>query len=79
MDGCSPWRIYWNIMLPLSLPALATAAIFTFICTWDDFFGAAGLPQRHADTYTVQTRRCAAFLEFQRPIRLGRACSPCRC
>ncbi len=39
MDGCSPWRIYWNIILPLSVPALATAAIFTFIFTWDDFFG----------------------------------------
>lgn len=39
MDGCSPWRIYWKIMLPLSLPVLATAAIFTFIWTWDDFFG----------------------------------------
>jgi len=39
MDGCSPWRIYWSIILPLSLPALGTAAIFTFIFTWDDFFG----------------------------------------
>jgi multiple sugar transport system permease protein len=38
MDGCSPWRIYWRILLPLSLPVLATAAIFTFIWTWDDFF-----------------------------------------
>ena len=39
VDGCSPWRIYWNIMLPLSLPVLGTVAIFTFIFTWDDFFG----------------------------------------
>lgn len=39
MDGCGPWRIYWKIILPLSLPALATAGIFTFIWTWDDFFG----------------------------------------
>jgi multiple sugar transport system permease protein len=39
MDGCSPWRIYWRILLPLSTPVLATAAIFTFIWTWDDFFG----------------------------------------
>jgi multiple sugar transport system permease protein len=38
MDGCSAWRIYWKIMLPLSLPVLTTAAIFTFIWTWDDFF-----------------------------------------
>ena len=39
MDGCSPWRIYRSVILPLSVPALATAAIFTFIFTWDDFFG----------------------------------------
>lgn len=39
IDGCGPWGIYWKIILPLSLPALTTAAIFTFIWTWDDFFG----------------------------------------
>jgi multiple sugar transport system permease protein len=39
MDGCSPWRIYWRVMMPLSLPVLATAAIFTFLWTWDDFLG----------------------------------------
>ena len=37
MDGCGPWRIYWRIMLPLSTPVLATAAIFSFIWTYDDF------------------------------------------
>jgi multiple sugar transport system permease protein len=39
MDGCSAWRIYWKIILPLSVPVLATAAIFSFIWTWEDFFG----------------------------------------
>ncbi len=39
MDGCGPWRIYWRILLPLSTPVMGTAAIFTFIWTWDDFFG----------------------------------------
>jgi multiple sugar transport system permease protein len=39
MDGCGPWRIYWRIMLPLSMPVLATAAIFSFIWTYDDFLG----------------------------------------
>jgi multiple sugar transport system permease protein len=39
MDGCRPWRIYWRIILPLSLPVMTTAGIFTFIWTWDDFFG----------------------------------------
>ncbi len=39
MDGCGPWRIYWKIMLPLSTTVLATAAIFSFIWTYDDFLG----------------------------------------
>jgi len=39
MDGCGPWRIYWRIMLPLSMPVMATAAIFSFIWTYDDFLG----------------------------------------
>lgn len=39
MDGCSAWRIYRKVILPLSVPVLATAAIFSFIWTWEDFFG----------------------------------------
>jgi len=38
IDGCGHWGIYWRIIMPLSLPALATTAIFTFIWTWNDFF-----------------------------------------
>ncbi len=37
IDGCSSWEIYWRIMLPLSKPALATLAIFTFIGSWNSF------------------------------------------
>jgi multiple sugar transport system permease protein len=39
IDGCSTFQIYYKIMLPLSVPVLTTAGIFTFIFTWDDFFG----------------------------------------
>jgi multiple sugar transport system permease protein len=39
IDGCGWFTLWWRIILPLSLPALLTAAIFTFIGTWDDFFG----------------------------------------
>ncbi len=38
IDGAGHARIYGQIMLPLMVPALATAAIFTFIWTWNDFF-----------------------------------------
>jgi multiple sugar transport system permease protein len=38
VDGCGPVQTYWRLILPLSLPALVTTAIFTFIWTWNDFF-----------------------------------------
>jgi multiple sugar transport system permease protein len=38
MDGAGPLRIFFKIILPLSTPVLATAAVFSFIWTWDDFF-----------------------------------------
>lgn len=39
IDGMSEYKIYWNIMLPLSKPALATLVIFTFVNTWNDYLG----------------------------------------
>jgi len=39
IDGAGHFRIFFQIMLPLMTPALATTAIFTFIWTWNDFFG----------------------------------------
>jgi multiple sugar transport system permease protein len=38
IDGAGHFRIFFQIMLPLMVPALATTAIFTFIWTWNDFF-----------------------------------------
>ncbi len=37
MDGCNPWQTFWQIALPLSTPALAALAIFTFIGSWNSF------------------------------------------
>jgi len=37
IDGCSVFKIYWRIILPLSLPAMGTAAIFSLIWVWEDF------------------------------------------
>src|SRR5437764_684216 len=39
LDGASKLRIWWSVMLPLSKPALATLAIFTFVGSWNDFLG----------------------------------------
>ncbi|HEX4207596.1 MAG TPA: carbohydrate ABC transporter permease [Ktedonobacteraceae bacterium] len=37
MDGASPWRIYWQIWLPLSRPAIAAVAVFIFVAAWNNF------------------------------------------
>jgi multiple sugar transport system permease protein len=37
VDGAGPWARYWRLILPLSRPALATVAIFSFLASWDEF------------------------------------------
>jgi multiple sugar transport system permease protein len=37
IDGASYWRIYWNIILPLSRPILSALAVFFFLANWNAF------------------------------------------
>ena len=37
IDGASDGRIFWQIMLPLTRPALATISIFLFLQNWNEF------------------------------------------
>lgn len=37
VDGASDFRIYWQIIIPLVVPGLATLAIITFLGTWNNF------------------------------------------
>lgn len=37
LDGANPLRILWDIIIPLSRPALITVGIFSFLGTWNDF------------------------------------------
>jgi multiple sugar transport system permease protein len=37
IDGASEFRIFWSVVLPLTTPALAATAIFTFQGAWEDF------------------------------------------
>ena len=37
IDGCTEWGIFWRIVLPLTKPAIATLAIFTFIGEWNSY------------------------------------------
>ena len=37
LDGAGTLRVLWRLILPLSVPALATVAIFVFNAAWDEF------------------------------------------
>ena len=39
MDGASEWQIFWEVMMPLAKPVLATVGLFTFLNAWNDFLG----------------------------------------
>lgn len=43
IDGCSAWGAFARVMLPLAVPGLVTAAIFTFLFGWNDLVFAVTL------------------------------------
>ncbi|MBT8225387.1 MAG: carbohydrate ABC transporter permease [Dactylosporangium sp.] len=37
VDGCSTWRVYWNVVLPAVRPAAAVLGLLTFMESWNEF------------------------------------------
>lgn len=62
LDGCSLWRSFWTISLPLVKPGLAATAILCFIFSWNDFFYALILTRTHAITAPVAI---VNFLQYE--------------
>jgi multiple sugar transport system permease protein len=62
VDGCTRWRAFWSVALPMGAPGVAAAAVFTFIFAWTEFFFALNLTSRNAFTLPTIFR---AFLGFQ--------------
>lgn len=60
IDGASHWKIYSKIIIPLSLPSLAAAAIFCFVITWNDLL----YPMLLLKTGSLKTLP-VALLQFQ--------------
>ena len=52
IDGCSEFGIFWRVILPLSRPALAVVALFSFLWAWNDFLGPLVYLQ-HPQQYTL--------------------------
>jgi multiple sugar transport system permease protein len=39
MDGCSPIRTYWSVLLPMARPVTVTVGVYTFLGAWNEFLG----------------------------------------
>ena len=37
LDGCNQWQVFTKVVLPLSLPAIAVTALFSFLAAWNEF------------------------------------------
>ncbi len=37
IDGCTDWTMFWRVMFPIALPAVATTVILNFIYFWNEF------------------------------------------
>lgn len=53
IDGCSNFRVYWNIAVPVIIPAFATLAIIKFMYIWNDFLWPL-VVLREESSYTIQ-------------------------
>jgi len=61
MDAASEWKIYWKIILPLALPALATLCILSIIWRWNDLILPLVAIATTKEAYTIQL----CLLEFR--------------
>jgi ABC-type glycerol-3-phosphate transport system permease component len=66
LDGAGYFKIFWRVMLPLALPAMAALAILQFQGTWNDFFWPLILfGQGNVDHYTLQLGLAQLHQQYQ--------------
>ena len=53
MDKATEWQIYWRIVIPLTLPALAVLTIFSIMWRWNEFLWPLAVLTK-TESYTLQ-------------------------
>ncbi|MEO6186618.1 MAG: carbohydrate ABC transporter permease [Steroidobacteraceae bacterium] len=70
LDGASRLRIFWRVLLPLSIPAQATLGIFTFFHAWNDYWWPL-ISATDKDMLTLTVGIAATQMNFAQTEGLG--------
>lgn len=70
LDNASQFRIFWKVMLPLTLPAQATLGIFTFLQGWNDYWWPL-ISATKKDMYTLTVGIASSQTNFAQSEGLG--------
>ena len=70
LDGASRWTIFRKIILPLTIPAQSTLAVFTFLGSWNDYWWPL-ISATRSDMYTLTVGLAAAQMNYAQTSGLG--------
>lgn len=70
LDGASRWRIFWKVILPLTIPAQSTLAVFTFLGAWNDYWWPL-ISATRSDMYTLTVGLAASQMNYAQTSGLG--------
>ena len=66
IDGADHFKIFWRLVLPLSMPVLAAFAIFQFLWTWNDYLIALTMVGANPDALPATVKIASQAGEFGR-------------
>jgi len=70
LDGASRLSIFWNVLLPLTVPAQSTLAVFTFLASWNDYWWPL-ISATRSDMYTLTVGLAASQMNYAQTSGLG--------
>lgn len=70
LDGASRFRLFWSVLLPLTLPAQATLGVFTFLAAWNDYWWPL-ISATTSDYYTLTVGLASAQMNYAQTSGLG--------
>ncbi|HLU07790.1 MAG TPA: carbohydrate ABC transporter permease [Woeseiaceae bacterium] len=70
LDNASRFRIFWRVLLPMTLPAQATIGIFTFLHAWNDYWWPL-ISATNVQMYTLTVGVAATQINFAESTGLG--------